>query len=268
MSLSVCDETPLSLCSFQTPRESRYPVIAQVGYNKHYHQAASTAYNLCTYLTRGIRAPWVLFGTAMALFHRFVASHGVDRVPPLILGAASFFLGSKIEGISRVKLEVILQSTFLCDRNHPDYEKRREQVLQTEIMILHTLKFDIRILHPLRRLDDIFRVVYKDEKSVFETYQLVKVCNKFVAYTFHLPLYKIAGSDEVAEAIVKFVSEALDDHAFDSHIHVSKELYESVTDMLLYFMSLSKKTCGIKKIDDMVGSRNKRGREGASPLPV
>ena len=61
---------------------------------------------------------------------------------PVLVVVAAFFLALKSECVHR-PLHAVIQFTFDISQHSPDYNIRREQVLRLELMIMHTIDFNM-----------------------------------------------------------------------------------------------------------------------------
>ena len=266
---AVSASLPIPVRSQQYPVVAASPASAFLPINSlQYFSYVTKAYNTAIFLNRELEVRWIVFGTAMSFIHRFLERESAafntqtrDNNPPaLTLAAAAMFLACKAEGIGAVRLSKIIQLAFEIDeaKDKETYKVRKEQVLQMELWLLHTLNYDVLIPLPYDRVDELV-----DLSGNSRLQQLVK---KMLSYTFGVPLLLKLSAKNIAEACVLFAADAcgcVAETRIDAErrkvgpITVSDEDVQGFKEVMIEYLARTRKKIDVESIDQLVAQHRR-----------
>jgi hypothetical protein len=233
-----------------------------------YNKSISKAYNLSIYLVRELGVKWMIFFTSMSYVHLFVKERGFGVVPPVVLAAAATFLAAKVEAETtsggRVRLARVVALSFEqgAAATAELREARAQQVLDAEMMLVHTLDFELVQKQPMTRLEELLG---KGDGAV------ARYAKKLVSYTYCTPLCTKLTEVELAEAVVHFAADALGDAAALRALAVngaaSADVCRGVREVLLdYYIWNPNSRVQVPAVEQMVRERRKRARDAPGRL--
>lgn len=228
-------------------------------FTAEYHRYARKAYNMCCYLVPKLKLGWIVFSTAMHYFHTFVAKHSYQKVEPILLIAAATFLASKVEHF-KLRLSRLILVAFESAEDDDDHDIRKQQVISVELMLCHTLQFDFVKIHPFARI----------EQLAAPTTLVAKYANKLYSYTCISPLCLHASYNDIAEALVWMVAEALGvlEEYLPKMRNLDRTMCQNIQKGTLDVLVLMKKETSLEKIDAQVCDRRRCAKEFGLGTPT
>ena len=222
------------------------------------HRYIHTGYNFCVHLIRALNVPWMVFSSAMHYFHRFLAARGPGAVHPVHLAAGCVFLAAKADNIHRVRLADLIKHAYgvhfqECNTaaKMTEYDNRQRQITECEMMIIHSLNFDLIVIHPTTY---VFQLVGDDERV-----PRVKLSRRVLAYVSHTPLSLTFSAREVAEGVVAFAIWALEEEQVSSSaevlnrcVHSTAVARETIRLGLIEFFAVADKRMNMRRVDTAV----------------
>ncbi|KAH8603385.1 Cyclin N terminal domain [Trypanosoma vivax] len=228
---------------------------------RSYYRSAIRAYNMTRYVVESLSFDSTVIATSMVYWHTFVCKHGLRKIDEIVLSASCVFLASKVEHY-KVRLNKVIALVFEINLRSEEVEGWRRMLLETELLLCHTLGFSFQVTHPMKRIAEM---VPQNDQAVFEC------AHRLFHLSFVTPLCTRVSTDEVAEALVYLAADGANrlDTLAGRFTCTSPERRDGIICMMIDAMVVMKKTTGFPKIDDAISASRKRFRdkEPSCPLP-
>ncbi|KEG11660.1 cyclin 9 [Trypanosoma grayi] len=224
-----------------------------------YYRTAAKAYNMTRYVVESLKLDETVIATSMAYWHTFVMQHGLKKLDEVVLSASCVFLASKVEHY-KIRLNQVVSLFFEVSERSDEAEGWRRMLLETELLVCHTLGFNFQVIHPMKR---IVELVPDSQKSVLEC------AHRLFLLSFMTPLCTKVSADEIAEALVYLAADGtgqLDAYA-GKFLCSSTERRDGIITVMIGALAVMRKNTGLQKVDDMIAARRKRFRDPESSHP-
>eukprot|EP01091_Cochliopodium_minus_P014950 TRINITY_DN5196_c0_g1_i2.p1 TRINITY_DN5196_c0_g1~~TRINITY_DN5196_c0_g1_i2.p1 ORF type:complete len:275 (-),score=64.44 TRINITY_DN5196_c0_g1_i2:16-840(-) len=130
---------------------------------------------------KGLKLPQITIATSIVYLHKFFLAHSINKYDKYLVGTSCLFLASKVEENTQKLKEVIWKFINLISKrrkveeipqNKEQYfvsqafKNLKQQILNFESLLLRTLAFDLRVVHPYGTLLNNLKTLDPENKQL------------------------------------------------------------------------------------------------------